>query len=65
MDARDQQTVRALVARYGLRPVVDAVGAAALALLAAREPVKDEDGDAMDAEDIEIAARNLIEGSLY
>jgi hypothetical protein len=65
MDSGDRQTVQALVARYGLRPVVDAVAAAALALLEAGQPVKDAQGDPMDREDIETAAQNLREASLY
>jgi hypothetical protein len=65
LNEHDTQTVRTLVAEYGLRPVVNAVGAAALALLQTGQPVKDADGDPMDEGEIETAAHNLIEGSLY
>lgn len=57
----DQELIRSLVARNGLRPVVDAVGAAAMYLMEHDQPVMDAEGDPMDAEDIETAAANLAD----
>jgi hypothetical protein len=52
------------VARHGLRPVVDAVGAAARELLEADIPVLDEYHEPMDKGDVETAADNLCHGDL-
>lgn len=62
LDPGDMATIRTLVARHGLRPVVDAVGAAAVELSNQDIPVADEYGDPMDASDIQTAAANLAEG---
>jgi hypothetical protein len=62
LKSTDLLVIMAVVAEYGLRPVVDAVAAAAQMLLEAGEPVKDEQGESMDREDIETAVRNLLEG---
>lgn len=58
-------TIKSAVREFGLRPVVDSVGAAARELLQDGVPVLDEHGEPMDADDIETAAENLVSGDLY
>lgn len=65
LDQESFNQVHKLVRQFGLRPMVDAVGAAALRLVQAGETVKDEYGEAMDSEDVEVAADNLTNGDLY
>ena len=61
----DMNTVQALVARYGLRPMVNAIAEATDELHADGKPVLDEFGDPMDEGDIQTAVSNLLEGQLY
>jgi hypothetical protein len=61
----DMTTVRALVAHYGLRPMVNAIAKAAEELDADGKPVLDEFGDPMDEGDIQTAVANLLDGQLY
>lgn len=61
LDTADMATVRTLVARHGLRPMVDAVAAAAQELHEQEIPVPDEYGQPMEADDLEIAVSNLGE----
>ena len=57
--------VRELVKTFGLRPVVDAVGAVAVMLVEDGETVCNEYGEAMDEDDIRTAAAVLRDGDLY
>lgn len=61
----DHETVRTLVARHGLRPMVDAVGCAARELIESGVPVLNEFHEPMDEGDIQVAAENLCSGDLY
>lgn len=61
----DFSEIKALVTKYGLRPVIDAVANAAEMLDKSRLPVKDAYGDPMDSEDIRTATHNLRQRDLY
>jgi hypothetical protein len=65
MDENDKNTIKELVRKHGLRPVVDAVGYATRQLFEAGEPIKDEDGEPMFADDVKCAIDNLVCGDLY
>jgi len=56
--------VKELVRQHGLRPVIDAVAAAAAELVEADEPVLNEYGDARDAEDVAVSIA-MMSGDLY
>jgi hypothetical protein len=62
---QDMSIVRDLLARYGLRPLVNSVAKAADEFLAEGKPVLNEHGEPMDEGDIETAVANLLEGQLY
>lgn len=61
----DHETIRTLVARHGLRPVVNAVGKSARELAKSGIPVLNEFHEPMDKDNIRIAAENLCNGDLY
>lgn len=65
LDKTDMDAVQDLVRRNGLRPVIDAVGAAALSDVNAGHFVLNEFEEKMDESDVRTAAYNLTHGDLF
>ena len=65
LNNHDMLIVEQLVAKHGLRPMVDAVGAVAKKLVEDGQKVKDAYGDPMDKEDVETASHHLTHADLY
>jgi len=65
MDQQEKYALKQLIRKYGLRPVVDAVGYAARQMFEAGETINDEDGEPMDPNDVRCAVDNITCGDLY